>query len=104
MPPGCCEGWPTRGNWEDTTRRALSHTHARWTQNTNVGAQERRYVVLCEEEVPIGELNALNDPEGMIRAFHEPSAANLDKWNQPHRFWDGFELFDKETPRRKGGT
>ena len=35
MPPGCRGAWPTSGNWGDTTRRALSHTNARWTQNTN---------------------------------------------------------------------
>ena len=102
MPPGCrANVWPTEG-WGVSTRRGLVNTNDRITDD-DAGIQDMMYVVLCEEEVPMGEVNRYNDPDGIIRACHDPSEDGHDKWDQAHRFYDGYELFDTKTPLRKGG-
>ena len=98
MPPGENEEWPG-GNWRLSQSQALSNMNARWEGDG--GTQEMGRVVLCCPEVP-AIMNEENDPEGWQRAFHIARGVH-SKWTHPNRFWDGFELFDKETPIRKGG-
>ena len=105
MPPGCRGAWPTTLGWTGnlTQRRGLHNTPGMRPAAEDAGIQDVRYMVLCEEEVPL-VFSPENDPEGMLAAFHTPAVAGTTKWNQTRRFWDGFELFDTETPTRKGGT
>ena len=79
--------------------QALSNVNDRWGGNIQ---QEMRRVVICEEEVPSAPLTGLNDPEGKLGAFHQPMGEHT-KWTHPNRYWYGYDLFDTETPVRKGG-
>ena len=99
QPSGSREAWPA-GNWGRSQSRALTNLNARWAGDA--GQQEMRRVVICEQEVASEALTGLNDPEGMIGAFHRPMGDH-DKWTHPSRYWYGYDLFDTETPIRKGG-
>ena len=64
--------------------------------------QERRRVVLCDEEVPT-TMDDTNDPEGVKRTFFTQADAGQTKWTKPSRYCNGYELFDTQQRTRRGG-